>query len=76
MTLGFIYWLILLLWLIFGAWRGFAPNGDRFFFGGSLIVFILFALIGWQVWGSPLQRTESAPPNSSETSGRYSNSRN
>lgn len=54
MALGLWYWLILVLWLIFSGWVGLRPNGDRYVFGGSLVVFILLVLLGLKVFGSPV----------------------
>jgi len=55
MTLDFLYWFLLLIMLIFGGWRGFGPNGDRWYFGGSLIWLALLAIIGLKLFGSPLK---------------------
>jgi glucan phosphoethanolaminetransferase (alkaline phosphatase superfamily) len=58
MSLAFIYWLILLLWLIFGfVW--FWPRTDRAFagfpvVGGNVIVFVLFVIIGLEMFGFPI----------------------
>ena len=56
MSLGFIFWLIMLLWVIFGiapTWpadrAGWRP------FGGSLMLFVLLFVIGWRVFGWPIQ---------------------
>jgi len=55
MSRGLIFWVLMLLWLLFGVlvfWpRGgggamaFAP------LGGTLLQFVLFGLLGWQVFG-------------------------
>lgn len=53
MTLGLCYWIVFLIWVVFGAWqhgtnwRAQAPN---------VILLILFLLLGWQVFGPPLHR--------------------
>jgi len=57
MTLGLLYWILMLFWLIFGLWNGYAP-GQPFTFrswGGTLLEFILFLIVGWRVFGSPIQ---------------------
>jgi hypothetical protein len=53
MTRALAFWLLMLLWLVFGAAWHFA------LFGGAIIAvavvpFILFGLLGWQVFGAPL----------------------
>lgn len=56
MTLGLAYWILMLIWLIFGlylGWSDFAAN--RFYVGGNLMLFILLLLLGWQVFGAPLR---------------------
>lgn len=55
MSRSLIFWAIMLLWLIFGFWwiypvggisrDSFGPMGDH------LMIFILFSLLGWQVYG-------------------------
>lgn len=48
----------MLLWLILGVgptWpRGTA--GNYWTFGGSLLLFILIALLGWQVFGAAIHK--------------------
>jgi len=56
MNLGLAYWVLMLVWLAFGlalhlgyvssVWGGF----------NIVLLFILFALVGWQVFGPPLHR--------------------
>jgi len=56
MSIGLLFWLIMLLGLLFGfafrsnsSWAGwYGPYGDW------LILFILFGLLGWGVFGPPL----------------------
>lgn len=63
MTLAIIYWVLMLLWAIFGVFPsfpratvdskgravGWAP------FGGSLLLFILLLILGWAQFGSPIK---------------------
>jgi hypothetical protein len=53
MTIGFIFWLIMLLWLIFGLYgnRTKLAGGDYNFIAGGLLLFILLFLLGWRVFG-------------------------
>lgn len=57
MTLGLAYWILMLIWLVFGlVWHmGYvgAPFGPV---GSVVLLFILFGLLGWQVFGPPLRR--------------------
>lgn len=52
MTKAFVFWLLMLLWLLLGVWwywPGYAVIGV-----GVCIPFLLFALLGWQVFGRPI----------------------
>jgi hypothetical protein len=53
MSIGEIFWVIMLLLLIFGF--GYRAAPDRFgnwgWAGGGLIIFILFFLLGWKNFG-------------------------
>jgi hypothetical protein len=60
MTIGFLFWLLMLLWLIFGLYwtwptspqpGTWAPYGP---FGSSLLLFILLFLLGWKNFGFPI----------------------
>jgi hypothetical protein len=56
MTIGLIFWIIMLLWLLFAiAWnRGWGGIGTYGPIGNSLLLFILFLLLGWKVFGAPI----------------------
>jgi hypothetical protein len=58
MTIGFLFWLLMLLWLVFGLywrWPGGAPVGPAWGpVGGDLILFILLFLLGWKAFGFPI----------------------
>lgn len=51
MTLGLLYWILMLLWLVLGLWstwpnlRAGSPN---------LILFILLLILGWRAFGAPI----------------------
>ena len=54
MTRALAYWILMLLWLILSlAWH-FALWGGALW-GVAIIPFLLFALVGWQVFGPPLR---------------------
>jgi hypothetical protein len=57
MPFGLIFWILMLLWLVFSLawnfnWGGIAPHGPL---GNSLLLFVLFLLLGWQVFGAPVR---------------------
>lgn len=57
MPLAIAFWVLMLLWAIFGVFphyprgegKGWAP------FGGSLLLFILLLLLGWAQFGGPIR---------------------
>ena len=57
MRIGLLFWILMLVWLIFGFWTTW-PTGTTQDFrpaGGNLLLFIVIALLGWKVFGSPLK---------------------
>ncbi len=57
MTLQIWFWLIMFLWLIGGLWADYIPGQPYPFHRGAwtLGAFILFALLGWGVFGAPIK---------------------
>lgn len=55
MTKAFLFWVLMILWLIFGIVIPHSSALVTWATGGSLLEFILFALLGWQVFGKPVQ---------------------
>ena len=57
MTIGFLFWLIWILALLFGGVGVFrAEPAGRWYGGGfSLVVWVLLGLLGWRVFGWPIQ---------------------
>lgn len=57
MPMGILFWVIMLLWFIFGLWWNWRPEGGPNFapLGGHVLLFLLFMLLGWRVFGPPLQ---------------------
>lgn len=54
MPMSFIFWLLMLLWLLFGLWRSWPFGGSAAPFG-DLLLFIVIALLGWQAFGNPIK---------------------
>jgi len=56
MKIGFVFWLLMLLWLVFGLYL-FWPQGGATFvpLGGNLLLFVLLFLLGWKSFGMPIQ---------------------
>lgn len=56
MTIGFVFWFLMLLWLIFGLywhWPQSNEGGPKAFgpLGGNLLLFVLLFLLGWKAFG-------------------------
>ena len=51
MSMGLAYWILMLVWLVFRVWQSW-PN--QTVIGGDLLIFILFVLLGWKVFGPPI----------------------
>ena len=56
MTLGLAFWIIMLVWLVFGLLLHFGVVGGIWAGANVLLLFVLFLLLGWQVFGAPLRR--------------------
>ena len=57
MSIGFIFWLLMILWLVFGCYwhRGEIQGGNVGILGGNLLLFVLLFLLGWRVFGFVIQ---------------------
>jgi hypothetical protein len=56
MTLGLCFWILMLIWLVFGLFIHFYPAGPYGVVGSTILLFVLFVLLGWQTFGPPLHR--------------------
>jgi low affinity Fe/Cu permease len=57
MTLGLCFWILMLVWLVFGLLVHFAVVAGAYTaLGNTVLLFILFLLLGWQVFGPPIHR--------------------
>jgi hypothetical protein len=58
MSKQFVFWLLMLLWIIFGAymhWPSQNPPPRPVFVADSILLFALLFLLGWQVFGFMIQ---------------------
>jgi hypothetical protein len=60
MSKGLAFWIIMLILLIFGIWTGYmtpvVANGyAHYYLGMSAVTYVLLFLLGWQVFGFPIQ---------------------
>lgn len=56
MTLGLCFWIIMLVLVVFTGLIHFGVVGGLWAGGSSIVQFVLFVLLGWQVFGPPLRR--------------------
>ena len=62
MALGLAFWILMLLWLVFGLWMHWPANPNAqapaypylYPLGYGLLLFILILLLGWKAFGPPL----------------------
>jgi hypothetical protein len=55
MSIGFIFWLLMLLWLIFGIWAYRTVAAAQWpFVSGLGFIWVLFFIVGWKVFGWPI----------------------
>ena len=58
MQKSLLFWILMLFWLLVGIW-GFWPAGGAALaygtIGWGLVLFLLIGLLGWKVFGAPLQ---------------------
>jgi len=56
MTRGLLFWILMILWVIFSIWWFWpAAGGSYVVLGFPVLIFILLALLGWQVFGAPIK---------------------
>lgn len=57
MSIGLAFWILMLIWAVFGVAPGFprGTTGSWPSFGSSLLLFILLFLLGWKVFGFVIQ---------------------
>ena len=58
MRIGSLFWILMILWFIFGLWLLWPASGGSAAYGpmgGNLLLFILLGLLGWKSFGAPLK---------------------
>ena len=57
MPLGILFWVLMVIWLLFGFWvnRADLQGGQYVGFGGNLLLFLLLFLLGWRTFGFIVQ---------------------
>lgn len=53
MDVSLLFWILMLLWAVFGVWSN-LPGGNFRGWGGTLLLFVLIGLLGYKVFGAPL----------------------
>jgi hypothetical protein len=56
MTIGLVFWILMLIWAVFGIvwnWPG-SPVGPYGPIGNTILLFVLFLLLGWHAFGPPV----------------------
>jgi len=57
LSLGVVFWILMLLWLVFGFWSNYGPGGINYRpFGGHILLWLLLFLLGWEAFGFPIAR--------------------
>jgi uncharacterized membrane protein len=57
MSLGLAFWIIMMVWLVFGLLTHFAVVPGMWGATANVVLlFVLFTILGWQTFGAPLRR--------------------
>lgn len=52
MSKGLLFWILMILWLLFSVWSAWP---GYHIIGGSLLLWAVIALLGWQVFGAAIK---------------------
>ena len=58
MPIGILFWMLMILWFLFGLYWNFPASGTQpqvGILGGHLLLFVVIFLLGWKVFGFVLQ---------------------
>lgn len=56
MPLGIAFWVLMIVWFVFGLALHFGVVAATWGVGNTLLLFVLFAILGWQVFGPVVHR--------------------
>lgn len=56
MYIEMFYWILILIWLVFGVVGAVRNKGDYYLIGGNFVVWFLFLLIGLTIFHNPLTK--------------------
>jgi hypothetical protein len=54
MSIALLFWVIMVIWLLFGLYVNWPVTAHGPGVGGHLIIWVLLALLGWKVFGPAL----------------------
>lgn len=55
LPIGMIFWVLMLLWFVFGIWGRWGGGPPWVASGGDLLLFVLLFLLGWRAFGFIVQ---------------------
>ncbi|MES2367487.1 MAG: hypothetical protein V4563_16545 [Pseudomonadota bacterium] len=55
MGLDLLFWMLMIIWLIFGGLAWYEPAAPHWRGGYNLLNFVLFAILGWKVFGAAIR---------------------
>ena len=54
LSIGVVFWILMLLWLVLGFWFYWPINANPRPFAGHFFLWFLLFLLGWAVFGFPI----------------------
>ena len=55
MTLGLVFWILMLIWLVLGVWWHWPAQGSPpQAVAHPAVLFLLLMIIGWGIFGAPI----------------------
>lgn len=57
MTLEIVFWILMLIWLVWGGvgnWPAQGAPANRIAIGGHLLLFFIILVLGWAEFGAPI----------------------
>lgn len=55
MSLGLVFWILMLVAAVFGAWSNYPLPGGVRSAGWPTLIFVLLVILGWAVFGPPIR---------------------